>query len=62
MKQAQDILEQHWKAVEALAGALVTHGRVSGWRTHRLIQKTMDPSVTDWRMETWNTYKHAIWQ
>lgn len=61
LKQAQNILEQHWQAVEALAGALVTHGRVSGWKAHRLIQKTIDHSVADWRMETWNTYKHTVW-
>ncbi len=54
-ERAREILIQYWKAVEALAAALLVQGIVSGREAHRIIQQAIDASVTDWRMERWNT-------
>ncbi len=54
LKRAQAILEEHWSAVESLAAALLAQGRVRGLDAHRLIQQTIDPSLTDWRMDVLN--------
>ena len=54
-ERAHEILIQYWKAVEALAAALLVQGKVSGREAHHIIQQAIDASVTDWRMERWNT-------
>jgi hypothetical protein len=48
-------LLQHWQAVEALAAVLLHRGHIDGCETHWIIQQAIDPTVTNWRMEAWNT-------
>ncbi len=52
LSHAQAILERYWGAVEVLAAVLAKKGQVRGAEAHRLIQQAIDPTSSDWRMET----------
>jgi hypothetical protein len=52
LSHAQDILERYWGAVEALASVLAQKGQMRGAEAHRIIQQAIDPTSSDWRMET----------
>ena len=54
-EQAREILTGYWSAVEALSSALLVQRMLSGHEAHRIMQQTIDATVTDWRMGTWNT-------
>ena len=49
-RQAEDILTQHWNAVEALAHQLQMRGWLSGKEVHALIWQVQGED-TDWRRD-----------
>jgi hypothetical protein len=52
--QARQIFERHWQMVEMLASVLLERRCLYGGQAHQLIQQTIDPTTTDWRMGAWN--------
>lgn len=51
-RHAMNILENYWGAVESLAAALAKNGQIMGAEAHQIIQQAIDPTQSDWRMET----------
>lgn len=48
-RQAEEILAQHWKAVEDLAAQLRAHGWLPGKEAHRIICQALGEERGDWR-------------
>ncbi len=53
-RQAQQLLGDHWDAVDELATLLIERGTVTGGEAHALLRHSLSESHFDWRLQAWN--------